>query len=942
MIQIRTLGSLAISRDGTAFSGAATHPRRMAVLALVARAGSRGITRDRLISLLWPDSDEQASRASLSQVLHALRRQFGDEEVFLGVQTLTLNEAVASCDVVEFETALDDGNWERAVAAYGGPFLDGFRISGLPEMDRWIDEERSQLALRYADAVERLARNAVERGNAHEAVKWWRRRASTDPLNARVTVELMKALDAAGDRAGALQQARIYEALVDQELSLPPDRDVVRFAELLRSGAAPSPDRPVVAAPSPTPPTTRTEPTGDVAAPTGPVAAPASSASGQGPRASRRPLMLAAILLVIVVVAGTLALTSRDDALDSATPVLAVGEIVDRRAGADETFPAAEILTSNMGRVSGIQVLSRIRVLELLSRRPVSEAGRVSIAAREAGATELLQGGVQAIADGRLLLDLQRIDLRNGKLINAYRLEGRDLFDLMDRASSEVAASLGKSPPTTPAPSDSRSLVAYRFYEEGLMRFASGDFRTARGLFDAALREDSLFAMAAFYKFRSAGPMGLLVELSELDRLGALATVASDRERLLIQGTLAMRHGPTLSAIADTFVVRYPQEVDAHWLAGVARLDRGELLEALPYLYRVLALDSAAIGSRAGRCLACDALLQLKYAYHALDSLPRAEALIRNWVQRDSASAVPWITLASILTAAGRFDEANEARNRAAALSPDVDPLFPAVIRIHSGDFNAADQNLRALLRDSPSAFTRFDVTWKLAISLRNQGRWPEVIDLVSKAYQAVPASRRAEFTSAAKMVEAQALFESNALVASARIWDSLARHPDPRLPEGERSRRQALMNAVLADVSYSAGDAAGLARAADSTTAWANRPPHARLQRLVDHVDGLQALARQDTAAAIASFRRAIWSPTLGYTRSNYRLAQLLMAQRRTAEAVPYLNSALRGSIEGQNLYVTYTELHELLARAWIELGRPDSAAAHQHYLQSARGAGR
>jgi DNA-binding SARP family transcriptional activator len=191
MIQIRTLGSLAISRDGTAFSGAATHPRRMAVLALVARAGSRGITRDRLISLLWPDSDEQASRASLSQVLHALRRQFGDEEVFLGVQTLTLNEAVASCDVVEFETALDDGNWERAVAAYGGPFLDGFRISGLPEMDRWIDEERSQLALRYADAVERLARNAVERGNAHDAVKWWRRRASTDPLNARVTVELM-------------------------------------------------------------------------------------------------------------------------------------------------------------------------------------------------------------------------------------------------------------------------------------------------------------------------------------------------------------------------------------------------------------------------------------------------------------------------------------------------------------------------------------------------------------------------------------------------------------------------------------------------------------------------------------------------------------------------------------------------------------------------------
>ena len=67
MIRIRTLGSLTVSRDGVALSGAGTQARRMAVLALLARAGSRGITRDRLIALLWPDADEQSSRAALSQ-----------------------------------------------------------------------------------------------------------------------------------------------------------------------------------------------------------------------------------------------------------------------------------------------------------------------------------------------------------------------------------------------------------------------------------------------------------------------------------------------------------------------------------------------------------------------------------------------------------------------------------------------------------------------------------------------------------------------------------------------------------------------------------------------------------------------------------------------------------------------------------------------------------
>src|SRR5262249_12619322 len=53
-----------------------------------------------------------------------------------------------------------------------------------------------------------------------------------------VTVGLMDALAAAGDRAGAIQHARVYELLVEQELDLPPDKDVLAFAERLRTSAA--------------------------------------------------------------------------------------------------------------------------------------------------------------------------------------------------------------------------------------------------------------------------------------------------------------------------------------------------------------------------------------------------------------------------------------------------------------------------------------------------------------------------------------------------------------------------------------------------------------------------------------------------------------------------------------------------------------------------------
>ncbi|HET6690134.1 MAG TPA: hypothetical protein VFG74_04635, partial [Miltoncostaeaceae bacterium] len=44
----------------------------------------------------------------------------------------------------------------------------------------------------------------------------------------------MRALVAAGDRAGALQHARVYEVLMEQELDAPPDREVVALAAELR------------------------------------------------------------------------------------------------------------------------------------------------------------------------------------------------------------------------------------------------------------------------------------------------------------------------------------------------------------------------------------------------------------------------------------------------------------------------------------------------------------------------------------------------------------------------------------------------------------------------------------------------------------------------------------------------------------------------------------
>jgi hypothetical protein len=55
-----------------------------------------------------------------------------------------------------------------------------------------------------------------------------------------------------------------------------------------------------------------------------------------------------------------------------------------------------------------------------------------------------------------------------------------------------------------------------------------------------------------------------------------------------------------------------------------------------------------------------------------------------------------------------------------------------------------------------------------------------------------------------------------------------------------------------------------------------------------------------------------------------------VLLRLNRAGEAVPVVRAALHGGIDGSNLYMTRTELHELLAQAFDQLGNRDSAAVH------------
>jgi TolB-like protein len=249
MLRLRTLGGAAVESEAGPIGGTAAQRKSLALLALVALAGERGISRDKLLAYLWPEIEPERAGHRLAQALHALRRDLQVGDLFLGSAELRLNAELMGSDVAEFVTARRGGELERAVALYGGPFLDGFFLSGAPDFERWVDNERAGLARDYGEALETLAAEAVARGDRGQAAEWWRRLASHDPLSSRVTIHLMSALAAAGSRADAIERARSYQELIQRELDAAPNPAVLALAQQLRQGAPHGPELSVAVLP---------------------------------------------------------------------------------------------------------------------------------------------------------------------------------------------------------------------------------------------------------------------------------------------------------------------------------------------------------------------------------------------------------------------------------------------------------------------------------------------------------------------------------------------------------------------------------------------------------------------------------------------------------------------------------------------------------------------
>ncbi len=204
-LRVWALGSLRVERDGEPISRwggnkAGTYQAEALFAFLFDRRG-KGVSKDEVEELIWPDLDLSKADAAFHRTIGALRRtlepglrrgndsrtilyhherywlepvtiSWSDVEVFRSAVEQGAN-AYHQADTVAAQSAL-----ERAVALYRGDYLDDCPFFG---DSSYVEEQRAFLRNRYIDAQLMLAALYEEQNRVGDAVSAYRRALDASP-----------------------------------------------------------------------------------------------------------------------------------------------------------------------------------------------------------------------------------------------------------------------------------------------------------------------------------------------------------------------------------------------------------------------------------------------------------------------------------------------------------------------------------------------------------------------------------------------------------------------------------------------------------------------------------------------------------------------------------------------------------------------------------------
>ena len=752
MLQLYTFGGCHLMRDGVRLDALSTQKMGLALLAMVSASGERGVSREKVLAALWTDSDDERARTSLRQLVHALRTQLAEPDLLLPSAELRLNPAVITSDVTTFREALTKRDPEVAAALYTGPFLEGFHLRTSDGFERWSDSERAALTELAAQALSGLAEQAMKNGDPHRAVELCRRLANIDPLSARYATKLMTALEAAGERAAALQHARVYESLIRQ-MDATPDVAVTELATRLKN-AAPTAAlvvaRPSIVADSPPPAAATTTQIVPV------VASPVPPKSSFFRTLLLTGGVLAIAWLSISVVQRNRRATAQtaDRPPSSTTPAMSVAVLPFANTSGDPANePLSDGLTDELigalGKVPGLKVAGRTSAFALkgkaLSVRAVGDT---------LGVATVVEASVRR-ANDRIKVTAQLVRVADNVVLwtESYDRTLTDVFAVEEGIARAIVAALRVrlvgSVDSALARRATADPQAYDLYLRGRHIFNTrpdreGSIR-AVGYFEQATTRDSSYARA-FASLADAHTRMAVFGFGEPRAEFARAKIAANRA-LSLDSTLAEAHAALahMMFVSDfnfggaeiafrRAIALDPGYTFARVTFAICLLSEGRFAQAIAQL------DSARVTDP----LAVAPAVVLGRVFVAAGQPDRAIQQLTQVLELNPQLDLAYQQLGHAYLQKRMYPAAITAMQRAAALSGIRDSAHLAYAYAASGARTVAQQIVTNLVNSSGA---RYVPPYHIALAYAGLGDTDVAFEWLDKAY-----AQRASFMSGVKV----------------------------------------------------------------------------------------------------------------------------------------------------------------------------------------------
>lgn len=249
-LSIRLLGPVRVARGARKIELGARRER--AVLALLALQGG-AISRNRLASQLWPESDESEGLSRLRRLLYRMSGALGPDVFEVGRQNVDLTPiARAATDIAELRACLDRGLYrpshefdvagisalERAGELSGHELAEGLILDECEELSSWLAVQRESLQETRRQVLAKLAAMHERQGNYARALSCAQVLVALDPLQEASQRQLMRLFGATGQLPAAFRQFEQCRATLQTELGIEPDAETLRVIEELRHRAA--------------------------------------------------------------------------------------------------------------------------------------------------------------------------------------------------------------------------------------------------------------------------------------------------------------------------------------------------------------------------------------------------------------------------------------------------------------------------------------------------------------------------------------------------------------------------------------------------------------------------------------------------------------------------------------------------------------------------------